>query len=208
MVLPPTEHVQQLLSQSQETTNTCIQHYKAILRQIYDNVPIIPQVRKSVKDNVITASLTSNFLCLQCPVVMSHDDVVRHGDKKSHRFCKFVARRWCCASGFLKANLPKPVVDSKTGSLFCHMCDDFVWDPTLEDLRNRKIGTGTFSSMFRLLVHLSASDYKYSPSMLFFPPLSLAHVTANIRIQAVSESMMSCSLKRSRKIPKSSVPIQ
>lgn len=27
------------------------------------------------------------------------------------------------------------------------MCDDFVWDPTLEDLRNRKIDTGTFSSM-------------------------------------------------------------
>lgn len=27
------------------------------------------------------------------------------------------------------------------------MCDDFIWDPTLEDLRNRKIGTGTFSSM-------------------------------------------------------------
>lgn len=26
------------------------------------------------------------------------------------------------------------------------MCDDFVWDPTLEDLRNRKIDTGTFSS--------------------------------------------------------------
>lgn len=27
------------------------------------------------------------------------------------------------------------------------MCDDFVWDPTLEDLRVRKIGTGSFSSM-------------------------------------------------------------
>ena len=26
------------------------------------------------------------------------------------------------------------------------MCDDFVWDPTLEDLRMRKIGTGSFSS--------------------------------------------------------------
>lgn len=25
------------------------------------------------------------------------------------------------------------------------MCDDFVWDPTLEELRVRKIGTGSFS---------------------------------------------------------------
>lgn len=174
MVLPPTEHVQQLLNQSQETTNTCIQHYKAILRQIYDNVPIIPQVRKSVKDSIITASLTSNFLCLQCPIVMSHDDVARHGDKKSHRFCKFVACRQCYYLGFPKTNFSKPVVDSKTGSLFCHMCDDFVWDPTLEDLRNRKIGTGTFSSMFRLSSHLPTPDYKYTSSIL------LSHLISGI----------------------------
>ena len=25
------------------------------------------------------------------------------------------------------------------------MCDDFVWDPTLEELRMRKFGTGSFS---------------------------------------------------------------
>lgn len=37
-------------------------------------------------------------------------------------------------------------VDSRSGSLYCQMCDDFVWDPTLEDLRMRKIGTGSFSS--------------------------------------------------------------
>jgi ubiquitin carboxyl-terminal hydrolase 22/27/51 len=29
------------------------------------------------------------------------------------------------------------------------MCDDFVYDPTLEELRLRKIGTGSFSSMWR-----------------------------------------------------------
>jgi len=37
-------------------------------------------------------------------------------------------------------------VESRTGCLFCQMCDDFVWDPTLEELRMRKFGTGTFSS--------------------------------------------------------------
>jgi hypothetical protein len=37
-------------------------------------------------------------------------------------------------------------VDSRTGSLFCQFCEDFVWDPTLEDLRIRKMGTGSFSS--------------------------------------------------------------
>lgn len=76
------------MSQSQETINTCVQHYKAILRQIYDNVPIIPQIRKGFQDNSLSASLTSNFLCLQCPVVLKEEDVPKHGQKKSHRFCK------------------------------------------------------------------------------------------------------------------------
>jgi ubiquitin carboxyl-terminal hydrolase 22/27/51 len=26
------------------------------------------------------------------------------------------------------------------------MCDDLVWDPTFEELRLKKMGTGTFSS--------------------------------------------------------------
>lgn len=38
-------------------------------------------------------------------------------------------------------------VESRTGSLFCQMCNDFVWDPTLEDLRLQKLSTGSFSSM-------------------------------------------------------------
>lgn len=36
-------------------------------------------------------------------------------------------------------------MDSRTGALYCQICDDLVWDPTLEELRVRKIGTGSFS---------------------------------------------------------------
>lgn len=43
-----------------------------------------------------------------------------------------------------------PDVDSRAGTLYCQICDDLVWDPTLEDLRVRKMGTGTFSSLFQL----------------------------------------------------------
>jgi hypothetical protein len=42
-------------------------------------------------------------------------------------------------------------VESRTGALFCQMCNDFVWDPTLEELRVRKIGTGSFSSKWLLI---------------------------------------------------------
>lgn len=41
-------------------------------------------------------------------------------------------------------------VESRTGVLYCQMCDDFIWDPTLEELRTRKYGTGTFSSKRKL----------------------------------------------------------
>lgn len=53
-----------------------------------------------------------------------------------------------------QADTHAKVIDSRSGSLFCHMCDDFVWDPTLEDLRNRKIDTGTFSSKTKFVLSL------------------------------------------------------
>lgn len=41
-------------------------------------------------------------------------------------------------------------VDSRNGALYCQICDDLVWDPTLEELRLRKIGTGSFSGIVPL----------------------------------------------------------
>jgi hypothetical protein len=42
-------------------------------------------------------------------------------------------------------------VESRTGCLFCQMCDDFVWDPTLEEMRLRKLGTGSFTGKYIFL---------------------------------------------------------
>ncbi|KXJ90647.1 ubiquitin carboxyl-terminal hydrolase [Microdochium bolleyi] len=120
------EHIQLLLSNSPEVMNSSIQYYKMLLRVIFDNNPIVPQTSKS-PDGVIATSLTSNYLCLQCSTIVPEEDREKHGQKKSHRF----------------------YVDSRSGSLFCQFCQDFVWDPTLEELRVRKIGTGSFSSRKR-----------------------------------------------------------
>ncbi|KAL1899131.1 hypothetical protein Sste5346_003053 [Sporothrix stenoceras] len=117
------EHVQQLFSQGQDTINTSIFHYKIILRKIFDQPPIVPQTSKATDGQPIT-NLTPNFLCLQCPTTLVQEDIGKHGKKKSHRF----------------------YVESRCGTLYCHMCDDFVYDPTLEELRLRKIGTGSFST--------------------------------------------------------------
>ncbi|KAK0713800.1 ubiquitin carboxyl-terminal hydrolase-like protein [Lasiosphaeria miniovina] len=117
------EHLQRLLNQDQATTNTSIQHYKSILRSILDTTPILPQTAKLSEGQIVT-SLTPTCLCLQCPMTLTEDDRNKHGNKKSHRF----------------------YVDSRSGALFCQMCDDIVWDPTFEDLRLKKVGTGTFST--------------------------------------------------------------
>lgn len=37
-------------------------------------------------------------------------------------------------------------VESRSGALYCQMCDDFIWDATMEELRMKKLGTGSFSS--------------------------------------------------------------
>ncbi|EGX96535.1 Peptidase C19, ubiquitin carboxyl-terminal hydrolase 2 [Cordyceps militaris CM01] len=79
------EHVQLLLSQGQEVMNSSIAHYKMILRGIFDTNPIVPQTSTSKEGRPIT-TLTSNFLCLQCPTTVSEEDRLGHGNKKSHRF--------------------------------------------------------------------------------------------------------------------------
>ncbi|KAI5925615.1 ubiquitin carboxyl-terminal hydrolase [Camillea tinctor] len=131
------EHLQRLLCSSQEAMNSSIQYYKMLLRVIFDNTPIIPQTSKDPTGTVAT-SLTSNYLCLQCPAIVPDEDRAKHGDKKMHRF----------------------YVDSRSGALFCQFCDDFIWDPTLEDLRVRKIGTGSFSSRKRKHEELFSDSMK------------------------------------------------
>lgn len=82
-----TEHVQRLMDHDQETTNNCIQHYKAALRAIYDDVPLIAQISKSLTGSATAATINTNYLCLQCPIVMKEADMPTHGKQKSHRFC-------------------------------------------------------------------------------------------------------------------------
>ena len=119
----------------------CVQHYKTILRCIFDDVPVVAQTVK-LPDGRPSTSLTSNYLCLQCPIIVSEADLIKHGTRKQHRF----------------------YVESRTGALYCQMCDDFVWDPTLEELRIRKMGTGSFACGLLLLTLLSSSSLLLTPA--------------------------------------------
>jgi len=83
------EHVQRLFGQSQDVTNNSISHYKIILRKIFDQAPLVPQTYKTGEGQPIT-TLTSNYLCLQCPTTLTFGEMKTHGSKKSHRFCKVI----------------------------------------------------------------------------------------------------------------------
>lgn len=118
------------MTSSEERKQRTIHGYKDSLRVIFDNNPVIPQTSKTPKNQPHT-TLTPNYLCLQCPNTLSRQERLKHGNETSHRF----------------------YVESRTGALYCQMCDDFIWDPTLEDLRTRKYGTGTFSSKSKKRKH-------------------------------------------------------
>lgn len=68
--------------------NNAVQYYKMLLRVIFDGEPIVPQTCKG-SDGQIVTSLTSNYLCLQCSTIASEEERIKHGNKKSHRFCEF-----------------------------------------------------------------------------------------------------------------------
>lgn len=133
------EHVQLLFEQGQEVMNSSIAHYKQILRSIFDATPILSQT--SVHEGRPTTSLTSNYLCLQCPTTVAEEDRLGHGTEKFHRF----------------------YVDSRSGALYCQICDDLVWDPTLEEFRVRKMGTGSFTGRKRKHDDLFTDPVKDDP---------------------------------------------
>jgi ubiquitin carboxyl-terminal hydrolase 22/27/51 len=81
------EHMQLLMTKSQDVTTNTIQYYKMLLRVIFDNTPIIPQTSKSPGCHPVT-SLTPNYLCLQCPTTTTAQDRLKHGKLKAHMFCK------------------------------------------------------------------------------------------------------------------------
>ncbi|KAI6779465.1 uncharacterized protein J7T54_001881 [Emericellopsis cladophorae] len=134
------EHVQRLFNQGQEIMNHSIGHYKMILRGIFDSTPVVPQTFTNSQGQPTTC-LTSTNLCLQCPTNLTDEERLKHGNKTSHRF----------------------YIDSRSGSLYCQVCDDIVWDPTLEELRVRKIGTGSFSGRKRKHDELFPDAIKEDP---------------------------------------------
>ena len=75
-----------LLTSSTESLNQSIGHYKIMLRKIFDSPAGQLQQTRGANGSA-SVTLNSNYLCLQCPVVVTDEERIKHGEKKHHRFC-------------------------------------------------------------------------------------------------------------------------
>lgn len=80
------------MTSSQDNLNQSIGHYKLMLRKIFDASPGPLQATKNASGSGSFA-LTSNYLCLQCPVLVTEEERMKHGIKKAHRFCVYTPNR-------------------------------------------------------------------------------------------------------------------
>lgn len=114
-------HLQRLLTKDAASGDKFLGKYKDCLCCLADGNPVLPQTTQT-SNGLPLVTLTPNFLCIQCNTTVTEKNRKYHSDETSHR----------C------------YVESRTGAVFCQTCNDFVLDPTLEEMRVLKFGTGTF----------------------------------------------------------------
>ncbi|KAH8590918.1 hypothetical protein B0O99DRAFT_520500 [Bisporella sp. PMI_857] len=116
-------HLQKVLNHSSpQTVQNTIEHYRQCLKVVFNGGPTLRQTSKTKTQRPLTV-VKPNFLCLQCDAITTSKNRLQHGEETKHRI----------------------YIESRSGAVYCQMCNDFVWDPTLEDLRTRRYGTGSFS---------------------------------------------------------------
>ncbi|KAJ4300672.1 hypothetical protein N0V90_002760 [Kalmusia sp. IMI 367209] len=107
------EHMRTMLENARKQT---FQYYRAILQDIHEKPSVIAQTYKNASDGRPVVSLRPLYLCLQCPNIMTETDRDEHIDTKRHIFS----------------------VESRDGNVYCGDCQDFIYDPDLEDKRLQK----------------------------------------------------------------------
>ncbi|KAF2400123.1 ubiquitin carboxyl-terminal hydrolase-like protein 22 [Trichodelitschia bisporula] len=107
------EHIQAFKQSGDKSWKTFTQQYTQIVTTLREKPKLIAQTCKAARTDTFT-SLRPTYLCVQCPGVFAKDSIHGHwSSPKQHSF----------------------FVESRSGHLFCHNCEDFVYDPQLEGIR-------------------------------------------------------------------------
>ncbi|KAI9844467.1 MAG: hypothetical protein M1837_005549 [Sclerophora amabilis] len=110
----PFEHLQRLFSTDPKTTHLSIRNYAQLLKVLYEKSRVVAQTSTPGEEGGHSATfLRSTYLCLQCPNIGSLKEAERHWKTRKHCFA----------------------MDSRSGCLYCQSCEDFVYDPSLEEMR-------------------------------------------------------------------------
>lgn len=135
-----------------------LDHYDKAQRTIFCKMTAIAQTPKAlnIECDIGVTSLRPTFLCLQCPAICTSQERGYHQTSKGHMFGS--------QSNYLLINIqltPLKAVESSSGCLYCHLCQDFIYDPRFEELRAKKGSSPTSSkhlsiySFRRLLIYLT-----------------------------------------------------
>jgi len=83
--------------------------------------------------------LTRTILCLQCSNVACQKEAEAHSKNTRHMFGEITnGEAGEGNDGWTKTNLWNVGIDSKTASMYCFMCQDFIYDPFIEKTRIAK----------------------------------------------------------------------
>ncbi|KAA6409092.1 MAG: ubiquitin carboxyl-terminal hydrolase 2 [Lasallia pustulata] len=109
------EHLQDMMSKSPNTAEQCINGYLRIQHGLCsDSLVQIQSTRSSKEENEPSVTtLLSTYHCLQCATISTAETRAAHCEARKHMFS----------------------VESRMGCLYCHICEDYIYDPTLEPLR-------------------------------------------------------------------------
>lgn len=119
--------------------------YTRVLKAINRAHNVSDNIHKTKEGTAVTAKAT--YLCLQCAHVKSTGK--RH--REEHSFGEFTSYEDALYLA-IDAYLPISAIESTNGYLLCHDCQDFVYDPTFEELRL----SATFNSRKRKFSAIAA----------------------------------------------------
>ncbi|KAL7270761.1 hypothetical protein RUND412_006511 [Rhizina undulata] len=105
------EHIKEILRDSSESAKAQAAHYSLAVRVVLDPNRLTAQ--SCVKCRVL---ITRTFLCMICTTVNCPKDAELHFKERGHGFG----------------------IDSRSGHVYCFHCQDFIYDPTLEEIRREK----------------------------------------------------------------------
>lgn len=76
-------------------------------------------------------ALSPTYLCIQCSFISTPGAREEHVKIKRHVFCRFLL-----SDSYTFSHI-KLALESRSGYLHCGICEDFVYDPKLESIRNQ-----------------------------------------------------------------------